>query len=54
MQDNTSNRIAAIIVVVLVLLSLCCCCVIAAVYLESGTQFFSNLFGSLPLISEAV
>jgi len=54
MQDNTSNRVAAIIVIVLVLLSLCCCCVIAAVSLESGTQFFSNLFGSLPFVFKAV
>lgn len=53
MHDHNSNRIAALIVIVLVLLSLCCCCAITAVYLESETQFFSNMLGSLPVIPTA-
>lgn len=51
MQESTSNRIAMFIVIVLVLLSLCCCCLITNFYLESETQMWSNMFGSLPLIT---
>ena len=52
MQENKSNTTAMIIVIVLVLLSLCCCCLITNFYLESETQLWSNMLGSLPLSTE--